>query len=517
MLTQQGTAVPVAALRSPATITPPSRRTRRARIPAFLTAPWFLPLLLTAALGLYRSTTIVLWWDELATLDVARRPIGGILATATHVDAVHSVYYIFMHFWMLLFGTSVLAVRLPSVLAMCGATVCTALLAVRLFDRRVALTAATVFALIPGVDRYACETRSYALVVLGSALALLALFRALERPSRKRWIIYGLLLGVTGALNLIALTALSSHLVVVMLSRPSGRRAALRAFGTVVGAVLVLVLPVVVLGASEASAQLGPLPKALFSSLPVMWQETGCSTAFSVIVVFALPVMLGHRRRTSALVIFATAVLPVLVLWLVSINSMGFSYFARYLLFVLPAWAIAVAAAVDRFKGVPAVAFVAVVLASAAAVAHDQIVLHATLSHFDYDYPGPSVEPEDYPAAASIVESHYRPGDGASFSTSPHLQLGLDYYLPPGEQLGDVFVQRTDAQTHSLTPQFCLDTVACAANAPDRLWVFQSPNDPDYGFEPVGWNFAIDYLYKSVETWKVPGITITLLERVSAR
>lgn len=517
MLTQQGTAVPVAAPSGPVTSVPPSRRTRRSRIPAFITASWFLPVLLTAALGLYRSTTIVLWWDELSTLDVAQRPISGILATATHVDAVHSVYYVFMHFWLLVFGHSVLAVRMPSVLAMCGATVCTALLAVRLFDRRVAFTAAVVFALIPGVDRYACEARSYALVVFGSALALLALFRALERPSKRRWALYGALLCVTGALNLIAFTALSAHLVVVMLSRPSSRRAALRAFALVVAVVLVLVLPILVLGGTEASAQLGPLPKAVFGSLPVMWQETGCSTAFSVIVVLALPLMLGHRRRTSALVIFAIAVLPVLVLWIVSVNSMGFSYFARYLLFVLPAWAIAVAAAVDRFKGMPAVAFVAVVLATAAAVAHDQIVLHATLGHFEYDYPGPSVAPEDYPAAASVVESHYRPGDEASFSASPHLELGLNYYLPGADHLDDIFVQRTDTQTHSLSPEFCVDTAACAADAPQRLWVFTSPDDPNYAIEPVSWNFTLDYLYKRVQVWQVSGISITLLERVAPR
>jgi len=230
-----------------------------------------------------------------------------------------------------------------------------------------------------------------------------------------------------------------------------------------------------------------------------------------------LPLLLSHRRRTSAMVIFSAAVLPVLVLWLVSVNSMGFSYFARYLLFVLPAWSIAVAAAVDRFKGVPAVAFVAVVLATAGAVAHDQIVLHGTLSHFDYDYPGPSVTPEDYPAAAAVVQAHYRPGDGASFSSSPHLELGLDYYLPADEQLGDVFTQLTDTQTHSLTPEFCKDTAACAAKAPDRLWVLQSPNDPNYAIEPISWNFTLDYLYQRVQVWQVPGITITLLERVPAR
>jgi mannosyltransferase len=517
MLTQQGTAVPATVLKGPTDGTLPARLTRTARVRALLATPWLLPVLLTAALGLYRSTTIVLWWDELSTLDVARRPLSKILATATHVDAVHSVYYVFMHFWMLLFGSSVLSVRLPSVLAMCGATVCTAVIARRLFDRRVALTSATIFALIPGVARYASETRSYALVVLGSALALIALLRALERPSRGRWALYGILLCVTGALNLIALTALATHLVVVMLSKPSGRRAALRSFAVVVGCALLLVTPILVAGVSEASAQLGPLPKALFSSLPVMWQETGCSTAFSVLVVFTLPLLLGHRRRVPAMVILAAAVLPVLVLWLVSINSMGFNYFARYLLFVLPAWSIAVAAALDRVKGMPTLAFAASVLLTVGVVAHDQIVLHGTLSHFEYDYPGNSVAAEDYPAAAAIVEQNYRPGDAASFSASPHLDLGLNYYLPADEHLDDIFVQRTDYQTNSLTPQFCLDTAACVAHAPARLWVFQSPNDPDYGIEPVGWVFTIDYLYQRVDVWNVPGITVSLLERVPAR
>jgi mannosyltransferase len=525
MLTQQGTMVsPARGVASLSRISPrfpvqrpaPSAPARR-RLPAFVTAPWFVPLLITAALGFYRITSIVLWWDELSTLDIIERPVSGIIATAGHVDAVHSFYYLFMHFWVMVFGTSVFAMRLPSLLAMCGATVCTALIAQRLFDRRVAYTAAFVFSLVPGVDRYACEARSYGLVVLGSALALLLLLRALERPGLRRWAGYGALVAVTGALNLIALTGLAAHLVAVLVSRTGGRRERLRAFAIAVGAALVLVSPVAVFGMIEAGSQLGTLPQYSLSSLPLLWQETGCSTSFSVLVVLALPFAALHRMHRSAAVVVGAATLPIMALWVVSVNSIGFSFFARYLLFVLPAWAIAVAAAVDRFKGVHPFAFVAVVLLTAVAVTHDQIVLHGPLSHFEYDYPGPDVRAEDYPAAAEVISGHYEPGDAASFATSTHLDLGVNYYLPASEQLPDIFIQRSDVQMDSLEPEFCTSTAACAAKAPDRVWLVESGAGQGYATEPVNWAYTLQYLYRTVEVWHVNGITLTLLERGTAR
>lgn len=520
MLTQQGTVVPPAL--GAGSVIPAPRNggpgtSRRRRIPAFVTSPWFLPLLVTAALGLYRCTSIVLWWDELATLDIAQRPVSGILDTASHVDAVHSFYYLFMHFWIEVFGTSLLSIRMPSVLAMCGATVCTALLAQRLFNRRVAYTAAAIFSIVPGIDRYASETRSYGLVVLGSTVAVLLLMRALERPTWRRWAAYGAVVAATGAFNLIALTALSVHAVIVLVSETGRSRKTLRAFAIAVGAALVVVTPVIFLGMLEAGSQLGQLPKITLSNLPTMWEETSCSTSFSVIVALALPVVLTHRKHASAVIVVAAATLPITLLWFVSINSMGFSFFARYLLFVLPAWAIAVAAAVDRFKQVHPAAFVAVLLLTAVAVTHDQIVLHRPLSHFLYDYPGPDVRAEDYPAAASVIQAHYEPGDAATFATSMHLYLGVNYYLPGDEQLSDIFIERSDASMQTLVPQFCTSTAACAAKAPDRVWLVESGAASSYSTEQVDWAFTLQYLYRNVEVWHVPGITLTLLQRIAPR
>lgn len=508
MLTQEGTAT-----------SPAARRTLRewrpaSRVPGWVC--WLLPVLLTGALGLYRATSIVVWWDELSTIDVARRPIGGILATAHNVDAVHIVYYLFMHFWIATFGTAPLTVRLPSVLAMCGATACTTAIARRLYGMRVAVTAATIFALIPGVARYACEARSYGFVVLGSAAAFLLLLRALEKPGWRRWALYGLVLALTGALNLIALTALAGHAVTVLLrvnvEHGARRRELLKPFALVTGLVLLADSPVMVLGAMEARSQLGDPRSASLINLPLIWRETGCSTAFSVLVLLALPLLLTHRRRGPAFAVFAWAALPVLTLWVVSLYGLGFDAFARYLLFVLPAWAIALAASVDRFRGVPVSGLLALVLVTAVLVTHDQIVLHGKLSHFDYDYPGLWVPAEDYPAAAGIIEAEYRPGDAGTFAASPHLELGVDEYLPADEQLSDILVSRTEAQNDSLVATYCANPPACVAQAPKRVWMLEDGALAPFSAEPVDWTLALMLRYRIVEVWHVAGITVTLLE-----
>ena len=80
MLTQQGAAVVSAAPEGAARVRPPAA--------TVAWVWWALPIALTAALGLYRASTIVLWWDEQSTIDVAKRPVGGILATARNVDEI---------------------------------------------------------------------------------------------------------------------------------------------------------------------------------------------------------------------------------------------------------------------------------------------------------------------------------------------------------------------------------------------------------------------------------------------
>ena len=57
------------------------------------------------------------WGDEAATVMSAQRPIASLFAELQQVDAVHGLYYLFMHFWIGAFGPSELSARFPSAIA----------------------------------------------------------------------------------------------------------------------------------------------------------------------------------------------------------------------------------------------------------------------------------------------------------------------------------------------------------------------------------------------------------------
>ncbi|MFI7316816.1 hypothetical protein [Streptomyces venezuelae] len=102
----------------------------------------------------------------MATYEASRRGIGELWLTLGNVDAVHGLYYLLMHVLFALTGDAdpLLVLRIPSVLAMGAAAAGVALLGRRLAGVRAGACAGVVFALIPSVQRFAQEGRSYAAV-----------------------------------------------------------------------------------------------------------------------------------------------------------------------------------------------------------------------------------------------------------------------------------------------------------------------------------------------------------------
>src|SRR4051812_3006314 len=82
---------------------------------------WLLPGVLMLGVGVVGATRPVLSWDEIATADAARRSVPQIWHLAHHIDGVFAPYYLLMHLWTAVVGDSVLALRLPSILAMAAA------------------------------------------------------------------------------------------------------------------------------------------------------------------------------------------------------------------------------------------------------------------------------------------------------------------------------------------------------------------------------------------------------------
>ncbi|HEY1467185.1 MAG TPA: glycosyltransferase family 39 protein [Acidimicrobiales bacterium] len=138
-------------------------------------------LVLAFSLVLRFWTTSDLWLDEALTVNIAKLPLHD-LPTYLKRDGAPPLFYVLLHFWMGIFGSSDLAVRsLSGVIGVI--TVPLAWLAGRRLGGRVlGFSAMLLVATSPFAVRYATEARMYALVALLTVLGYLALDRALRKP-----------------------------------------------------------------------------------------------------------------------------------------------------------------------------------------------------------------------------------------------------------------------------------------------------------------------------------------------
>jgi 4-amino-4-deoxy-L-arabinose transferase-like glycosyltransferase len=107
------------------------------------------------------------------------------------------LYYVLAWLWTQVFGTGEVGLR--SFSALCGTLTIPVMWAVgrRLASERIGLVAALVTAVNPLLFWYSQEARTYALLVLLSALSLLAFLRALDEPSVGRLVAWGAVCALT--------------------------------------------------------------------------------------------------------------------------------------------------------------------------------------------------------------------------------------------------------------------------------------------------------------------------------
>ena len=138
-------------------------------------------LVVAAGLLLRFWTRSGLWLDEALTVDIARLPLHEIPNALKH-DGAPPLYYYLLHFWIVLFGQSNVAVRgLSGVIAVLTLPVAW-LCGNRLGGRAVAWTMLVLLASAPFAVYYATESRMYALVILLTGCGFLALRRAVTSP-----------------------------------------------------------------------------------------------------------------------------------------------------------------------------------------------------------------------------------------------------------------------------------------------------------------------------------------------
>ncbi|MEV0276604.1 glycosyltransferase family 39 protein [Streptomyces sp. NPDC050610] len=364
-----------------------------------------VPALLSLALGLWGvGREHSMWRDEAATWQVAHRSAADIVRLLGTTDVVHGLYYLFMHALFEIFGDSLLTLRLPSVLGVAAAAGLTAATGRRLAGNWAGLSAGLAFTVLPVVQRYQQEGRSYALVTACVAGATWMLVTALQRRSRRHWWGCAALLLVAAQLNWFSLLALPAFAVTVAIAVRRGARRTVRAWALPAAVVVLGSLPLILASRSQAdqvSWIKPPTPATLIGLL-----------AMAVVAVGAA--FVPHPRSgpaTTASVALPLLLVPQAALILVSLVKPV--YVDRYVVFaqtgaalmiglLLAFGATAVHARWPRVRPwapIAAVSGIAVV-----ALLPVETGLRASTSRVD-----------DVFAPAEVVSAVSRPGDGVLF------------------------------------------------------------------------------------------------------
>ncbi|MGW2411622.1 glycosyltransferase family 39 protein [Streptomyces tubercidicus] len=304
-------------------------------------------MLSLGAWGIRRQDAI--WRDEAVTYDMAHRSLADLWHTLQHVDVVHGLYYALMHLWFRVYDVTLggafgeaVGLRLPSVAAMTVAAAGVALLGRRLVGRRAGLLAGCTFALIPVVQQYAQEGRSYAIVCALVVWASYLLVLTAARPRRRLWLGYTALMLAACLLHEFAVLALPAHGAAVVLARLPRR--VLRAWLLASGTVLAGLAPLAVFSTRQ-SAQISWL----------MWPDPLQLLTFAVLAVLGLACARVRIRSRGPIGLRALGIplllLPTLLLLLLS--HVEPAYVDRYVLYYVVGFALLAGAALARLLRPP--------------------------------------------------------------------------------------------------------------------------------------------------------------------
>jgi mannosyltransferase len=471
-----------------------------------LAVPVAVATLVLTSIGVGRQ----MWIDEYVTAYVTRLSWGEFRHLLANQDIVHGLYFILIRLWTAVFGSSLLALRLPSMLGMAVAAAGIVVLGRRVHSAQLGVGAGLVFAALPAVSRFGLEARSYAWVVALAVLSTLALMRALERPGISRWLLYGLLTLALTYLNFAAALVLLPH---GLLARHASVRGGTGRFGpwlAAAGVVTLATAPLLYLASGQSGqvswvhngwTEVRQYPGQLFSSEPVFWAVA--------LVGIVGAVRLAQTRPGLAAPLVVWVLVPPVFGYLS--NDLTHLFLAKYALFTLPAWALLAAAAF-----VPAATDRGRTLVGpqlAGAVAALLVLSLAGLGGQQQARRSPLYGEPDFRAAAAVLDAQARPGDGVAYvGTYRWARLPFAYELHRAHPV-DVFAEVPPAQNGWYSPRECEDPARCVATV-QRIWlVVTNYASDDYAGLPAKQAEVLRRRYHATGTTTVENARVLLLVR----
>jgi mannosyltransferase len=329
------------------------------------TAHWLTLFLLLAAGVAVRFLHLVskpFWFDECFSVEVARIGWKNFLRLLWWREANMSLYYVLLRIW-LHFGQTEFFIRSLSVLIAAATLPANYWLGRLLYDRRVGLIAAALFAFNAYSVRYAQEARSYALFLLLATLSSCFLIASLGEPSRRNRLGYVLISSLAVYAHFYALLLVVAQWLALRRlgsvdpsspQRPVQMRRAWIAIG-------VAALPLLVFVAKTGAGPIRWIPRPGVHDVLAFYEHLAGGSNWILPVIFAvagIAAVLPDRKQLWAReqdwdtwriqFLLTWLLFPVLLTVLLSFARPVF--LGRYMIFCLPALLILAAAGLARIR-----------------------------------------------------------------------------------------------------------------------------------------------------------------------
>ena len=499
-------------------------------------AHWFAFSLLFAAGAGVRFACLTckpFWFDECFSVEVARIDWRDFLHLLWWREANMSLYYVLLRIWLHL-GHSPSFIRSLSAVIAAATLPAIYWLARLLYDRRVALIAAALFAFNAYNVRYAQEARSYSLFVLLATLSSGFLIAWLRDPTRRNWRGYVLFSIMAVYAHFYALLLIAVHgLAFYRLhgTRFAGEqdqlalRAALRRAWITIG---VAVLPLLIFVAKTGAGPIRWIPRPGLADLVQLYERLAGGSGWILLVMMAAACIAAIFPFGRSLVaqpqsreIWRSRFLLIWLLFpplLTALLSFARPVFlGRYMIFCLPAFLILAAAGLARIRQawLLGLAWTAILVLCCQGVSF--VYAH------DFDD-----ERDASGAASNRILDQAHPGDAILFHIAearvPYeffrsLRAGVNTASPGySGQLGPQIVFPRYAQGldyHDFTGKPTADLVRNLSAAHPRVWVMLmnngAPGKPDPTTEML--IETLPEAFPRWQIWQFPRVEVRLYSR----
>jgi mannosyltransferase len=369
--------------------------------------------LLAAAVSLAGAARPSFWYDEAATISAAYgRSLAQLWQMLGNVDAVHGLYYLFMHGWFQVFPPTEFWSRAPSGLAVGGAAAGVVVLGKQFSSRTVALSAGVLCGILPRTTWAGIEARPYAMSMMAAVWLTVLLVVAARRESRWCWLAYGSALALSILLDMYLALVLLAHVVFMCTFRRT--RTVLISFAVTSGLTVCALAPFMleVVGQVQQIKWIAPIGRRTIEDVLVQqyFERSPPFAVLSALVALAAIVLWrwtstelpeGDRQLLTLAAAWLLIPTALIVIWSAAVHPV---YTPRYLSFTAPAMALILGVCVGALAVKPWVAPMLAALVSLFALAATPNYLRAQRNPY-------AKYGMDYSQVADLITAKAAPGD----------------------------------------------------------------------------------------------------------